>query len=239
MSCCGSCEENGPCNDSMKTYKFNVDTKNIRNEVHEGRQYMVVPVVMMVEGAHYNGSLVTVNEFKPSAWNGRPVTIGHPKKNGVDVSANDPEMEKQYSVGKLFNTKIDGKKLKSEAWIDIAKCNALGRSDVVDLLRKNNAELDVSTGYFCQAEESSGKFNNKEYTEIHRNLNPDHLALLPDEEGACNFQDGCGVRANKQGGLVMKVNEALEVLAQHFKPQQSKESINMDKQKGFPVYERG
>lgn len=232
MSCCGNCKDNKPCESSLKHFKQNVDMKHVRNETHEGKQYMVVPVVMMVAGAHYNGGLVTEEEFLPQTWNGRPVTIGHPEKGGQHMSANDPEMESQFTVGKLYNAKIEDGKLKAEAWIDITKCNSLGRSDVVKMLKDKSAELDVSTGYYCDSFEQNGEHNGKEYTEIHRNLKPDHLALLPDEEGACNFADGCGVRANKmQGGLAMKINEAFEVLAQHFKKQSNdKMEVNMDEE---------
>lgn len=71
--------------------------------------------------------------------------------------------------------------------------------------------MDVSTGYFSEDYAQKGVMSNKEYEVVHKALKPDHLALLPDEEGACNWADGCGVRSN-QKGIAMKVKEALRVL---------------------------
>jgi hypothetical protein len=36
-------------------------------------------------------------------------------------------------------------------------------------------------------------FNGVKYEGIARNLRPDHLAILPDDKGACSLEDGCGV----------------------------------------------
>lgn len=41
------------------------------------------------------------------------------------------------------------------------------------------------------------------FKRIARNLNPDHLALLPGGTGACSWEDGCGVRANERKDLKM------------------------------------
>jgi len=42
-----------------------------------------------------------------------------------------------------------------------------------------------------------GVWNEEEYHSIVRNYRPDHLALLPGAIGACSWEDGCGIRANK------------------------------------------
>jgi hypothetical protein len=49
-----------------------------------------------------------------------------------------------------------------------------------------------------------GEFNGKKYESVARNMIADHLALLPNDEGACNWKDGCGIRANKRNKQINK-----------------------------------
>lgn len=184
-----------------------------RHETLEGRDHLVVPVVMIREGV-LNGALLTREEFGafPAAWDGRPVPVLHPEDSGEPISANSPRVLER-TIGKLFQTHVEGDKLKAEAWIDVQKAQALGFGPMLETLEAGTPGMEVSTGYFSDSEPAEGEFNGRPYTEIHRNIRPDHLALLPGEIGACSWADGCGVRANKRG-MRVKVNEALNVLRQ-------------------------
>ena len=175
----------------------------VRHAILEGRKHLVVPVVMMVEGVH-NGSAGPI--FHPAeelgryaaAWNGIPVTIGHPTDNGMPVSANQPEVLEKAAVGKIFNTRLVDKKLKAEAWLDI---ELLKRKAPVALsYLKQGKPIEVSVGVFADEEEKEGVWNNEKYRAIARNHRPDHLALLLDAKGACSWEDGCGVRAYSEEG---------------------------------------
>jgi hypothetical protein len=187
----------------------------VRRETSEGVNYLVVPVVMMVEGVH-SGShgpiLHTAEELGrfPASWDGIPVTIGHPIVNGHYVSANSPEVLRDWAVGKIFNTYMDGDKLRAEAWVDEEKINQISPETLAMI---NNGEIiEVSIGVFSDEDEQEGIYNNERYTAIARNHRPNHLALLPAEVGACSIQDGCGVRVNKKGGpkVDLIVNESNE-----------------------------
>ena len=89
--------------------------------VHQDKPCYIVPVVMMVEGVH-SGShgplLHKIDELGkiPAAWNGIPVVIDHPEdKDGTPISANAPDVIDSRSVGKIYNTNVDGSKLRAEA----------------------------------------------------------------------------------------------------------------------------
>lgn len=185
----------------------------VRHETFEGKTHLVVPVVMIVEGV-LNQALVPAEEFSkyPQSWNGEPVPVLHPERNGSPIPANSPDVIERNTVGRLFNTHADGQKLKSEAWIDVAKARALGHGDLVDQLERGEV-IEVSTGYFADAEVRQGEYSGEPYREIHRNLRPDHLALLPGEQGACSVADGCGTRTNSKG-FKMQLSEAFQTLAQ-------------------------
>lgn len=188
------------------------DRAGVRREVFEGREHLVVPVVMIVEGV-LNNALVASEEFGryPESWNGRPVPVLHPEREGTPVSANQPDVIERNTIGQLFNTFVDNGKLKSEAWIDTDKARRLGHGALLEALEAGEV-IEVSTGYFSDSEGRAGTFNGQEYREIHRNIRPDHLALLPGEEGACSVADGCGTRVNHKG-FGMKTKEAFNTLA--------------------------
>jgi hypothetical protein len=176
----------------------------VRRETRDGRNYLVVPVVMMVEGVH-SGShgplLHTIDELGryPQSWDGRPVVIRHPQVNGVYVSANSPDVLDSYAVGQIYNTHTNGTKLMAEAWLEVDKLQSISPETYQKL--EDHELIEVSVGVFTDDEQTSGDWNGEPYTMIARNHRPDHLALLPDEIGACSVEDGCGVRVNnKKGG---------------------------------------
>jgi len=161
----------------------------------DGREHLVVPVIMARAGVEMNGATIDEQELMAESWNGVPVTVGHPQEGGAYMSANTPANLEQWSVGRIFNAEVSDGRLRGEAWIDIARAD----DELIDALR-NSEPMDVSTGYFSQVEDGS-------YTDI----KPDHLALLPNEQGACSWADGCGVRANKRA-FAMRINEAMDTI---------------------------
>ncbi len=187
----------------------------IRTEMHNGAKHLVVPVVMMREGVH-NGSggssLHYADELGrvPGSWNGIPVIINHPQEGNNFVSANSPKWI-ETAVGRVFNTFMDGDKLRGEAWLDEDKLKATSMEAFSHIMQKR--PVDVSVGVFTDNEPEEGEWNGEHYTYIAHNHRPDHLALLPGGVGACSWQDGCGIRVNSSNnnlnvnGYEMNVNE--------------------------------
>lgn len=177
----------------------------VRREKYDGRDFLVVPVIAQVAGV-VNGELATAEELGkfPGAWEGIPIVVGdHPVKKGIAVSARTKD-QLHKSPGWLFNTKMDKKgKLKGEIWLDINKANALGgdAKRAVETL-ESGGKTEVSTAYFRDVEEKSGSFKGKKYKSVAHNLRPDHLAILFDQPGACNWKEGCGApRTNQEQSM--------------------------------------
>jgi hypothetical protein len=187
-------------NNEMETYKLQVNNYEVEVKQFNGRDHLVIPVVMMVDGVHRGsmGSLLHVKEELEkytAAWNGRPVVIQHPQIDGEYVSANLPNVLESEEVGKVFNTRYDAG-LKAEAWLDIEKLKKVS-IETYNLIENRNV-LEVSIGVFSDVEENVGVYNDTEYEGIARNYRPDHLAILNFTEGACNRGDGCGLGVNKK-----------------------------------------
>jgi hypothetical protein len=169
--------------------------------VHQEKAHLVIPVVMMVEGVH-NGnqgpifhSIAELGKF-PESWNGIPVVIYHPEEDGLAVSANSPDVIDKMTVGRVYNTSVEGKKLKAEVWLDEDKLNNVSSKTLDEI--NDTKEVEVSLGMFTENEDAEGEYEGEVYTKIAHNHRPDHLAILPDQVGACSCADGCGLGANKK-----------------------------------------
>lgn len=196
-----------------------MESADAREESFLGKQYLVVPVVAMVEGVRHganaeNGELGLKEEFGkfPMGWDGRPLVVNHPKVDDEFVSANSPEVLEQYSFGMTSNTVLDGSKLKMEAWINLERASeVMGAQEFVDRIKANSI-VEVSVGFFTDLEDSSGEFDGKAYSGIWRNIVPDHLALLPEGiVGACSVEDGCGlprINQEKEINMPLKVDNS-------------------------------
>jgi len=177
---------------------------NLRDETLDGKMYLVAPVVLLVEGVHTGtgGALYYSPEeiaAHAETWNGVPVPVFHPVDiQGEPASANTPEVIEQQSVGTLFDVHFesDGSKLKGEVWINIEKAEKVSPGLVASI--RTGTELDVSTGMYMEHDMTPGDWNGEAYVGIAKDFRPDHLALLPGgQDGACSWDDGCGIRANK------------------------------------------
>jgi len=193
----------------MKHQSVGAYNYEIREETHQGKKYMVVPVVMMTSDVHSgsHGPLLHLAEDLgkfPASWDGIPISIQHPQENGNIVSANQPHIIDNQVVGKVFNTRMDEGKLRAEAWIDQDAIQRISPEAFKYI--QEGKPLDVSVGVFTEDEYSTGDYNGKHYEGIARNHRPDHLALLPGGTGACSWATGCGIRANASEGDKMQTN---------------------------------
>lgn len=188
-------------NSSYSAYKLKQEADyDVRIAVHQGKAHLIAPVVMMVEGVH-NGSrgplLHTIDELGkiPASWNGIPVVMDHPTDDeGTPISANSPDVLERVAVGQVFNTNVQGKRLRAEVWLDEEKLFEKFPETYEDIA--TNKVLEVSVGVFSDEEETEGDWNGEHYTAIAHNHRPDHLAILTEERGACSCEDGCGLGAN-------------------------------------------
>lgn len=214
--------ENG--SEPVEHVTANIGGAVIRNQLMEGRQYMVVPMVMITEGVHAGskGPLYYPKEelSKPSAvmnWNHKPIVVYHPVQNGSAVSACEPTVISRRKVGVVMNTRYEaGKKgqpgrLKAEAWLEVNRLKAVDER-VLNALQKKQM-VEVSTGLFTDNEQVEGVWNSEKYVSIARDYRADHLAILPDETGACSIADGAGLLRNGQ----MSHGEIRDTLSQHIK----------------------
>lgn len=201
----------------FQSFTFNLKAAKglTRNEQLEGIDYVVVPMVMITEGVHagskgplfYPGSELGKT---PESWNLKPIVVNHPVVNGEGVSACTPEVIEEYKVGIIMNTRFDGLgRLKADAYINPEQADKV-EPRVMEAIT-NEEMMELSTGVFTDQEPTTGKYKGESYTAIARNYRPDHLALLPDNKGACSIEDGAGFIRNQLGQTQMSDDQIEKV----------------------------
>lgn len=182
----------------------------LERRIRGGVNYLIAPCVAVVSGV-LNGEFLPANEIAASVqgWNGVPVPVNHPQRNGEYVSAQLPDVMAREVIGHVEAARFDVDRLKVDLWIDLDKAAALG-GKAAEVVRRLEAEqpMEVSTAYTCVVYPGQGVVNGKRYNGVQRGVMPDHIAVLPDEIGACSWRDGCGTpRSNKvQGDHRMEEN---------------------------------
>ena len=172
------------------------------------REYLTAPAVLIVEGV-LNEAYIPGSELVAPDWNNVPVVLNHPlDAQGVPMSARTPEVLAASGVGHLYHARLGtGQRqghtvtsLQAELWLDVAQVQTVGGEAVQAMtMLEAQTPLELSTGFYSYAEETSGTFYGVPYREVHHDLRPDHLALLPNGIGACDWQSGCGSpRLNQQ-----------------------------------------
>ena len=172
------------------------------------REYLTAPAVLIVQGV-LNGGYIDASELHPTDWNHTPIVINHPlDASGQPMSARAPEVLASSGVGYLYHARLGtGQRqghtvtsLQAELWLDVAQVQTVGGEAVQAMtMLEAQTPLELSTGFYSYAEETSGTFYGVPYSEVHHDLRPDHLALLPNGIGACDWQSGCGSpRLNQQ-----------------------------------------
>ena len=176
----------------------------VRQATLHGRVHLVAPLSLIVPGvlAGSNGPMYyPLDELgkNPTAWNEMPIVVGHPTNNdGSPTSARTPVVAEQRTVGRVYNAKVDGK-LIAEAWFDVERLRLVDGRVLTSL--EQHRPIEVSTGLFADSvpADTGATYNGKPYSFVARNYQPDHLAILLDQKGACSIEDGCGVLVNKDG----------------------------------------
>lgn len=181
---------------------FNATAKLVRNDQMAGRNYLVVPMVMLTEGVHCGSEgpyLYQASEIckRPQLWNKKPVVVNHPD----EPSACTPEILSVRQIGDIMNAKWDGtnNRLVAEAWLDEERLKAVDKGKLIQDAIANEQMLELSTGLYADSDEEPGVWNDEEYQGTLRNFGPDHLAVLPDAKGACSIEDGAGFIRNAHG----------------------------------------
>ena len=194
---------------------------NISEQIIDGDpHYVIKNVVPVVDDVVMNNGLYPGEEIRKSyhGLDGKPAPYNHPMIDGKYVSASMTRAANQFSVGAwIENSSHDG----SKALVDL-KVNKviaersekgqelLGRIEALMNSAEGAEPIHVSTGLLLNREAAEGTSKGKKYTWIARNMEWDHLAILPPGvPGAGTPEDGVGIFATN-GEQIERITVNLE-----------------------------
>lgn len=182
-----------------------VNNKKIREEVVNGRTFIVVPSKTLPDNIVMNGGLYPAEEIAKSykSLEGTPAPLGHPEYEGEYISANDARAY-LFNIGG-FNKNVERKNgvVHVEKWIDKEHAERMA-PELIDAI--NHGEpIHTSTGLLCNRGTAPKGAN---YDWVALNMQFDHDAILLGEAGAATPDQGVGMMVNGQQMLV--VNSTLD-----------------------------
>ena len=209
-------------------------TGKVRREQLNGKSYLVAPLSLIVPGV-LNGSkgrlFYPEDEVQKSStiWNSIPLVVYHPTDaNGDPLPANAPGVLEKSGIGFATKSTYNGKQT-AEGWFDEERTKQVDNRIYNNLV--HGYPIELSTGLYTDNEPTPGNWKGQAYDKVARNYRADHIAILPDQIGACSLNDGCGVLintkdakghgSNKKQLLASMVQKARSVVYQGYDPSNS------------------
>ena len=194
---------------SKKQHIHLLGTVNASSVSKSGGTYTIRDVVGAVNDIVMNGMLYPGDQLAAGAatLDGKPAPAGHPKNSqGQFISALNGEALASAWVGSYCrNARHESGRTLVDVVVNEAQAKA--HPDGARLVERldaaiagTNAEpIHVSTGLMVKAINASGESLGKKYNRIATDLQYDHLAILLNERGAAQPEDGVGMFLNSAG----------------------------------------
>nr|DAM07421.1 MAG TPA: prohead serine protease [Caudoviricetes sp.] len=194
---------------------------NISEQIIDGDPHFVIKnVVPVVDDVVMNNGLYPGDEIRKSyhGLDGKPAPYNHPMIDGKYVSASMTRAANQFGVGAwIENPSHDGTKALVDLKVNKVKAERsekgqelLGRIEALMNSAEDAEPIHVSTGLLLNREAAEGTSKGKKYTWIARNMEWDHLAILPPGvPGAGTPEDGVGIFATN-GEQIERITVNLE-----------------------------
>ncbi|OCG46953.1 hypothetical protein A9G35_04290 [Gilliamella sp. Choc5-1] len=181
----------------------------ISTQIIDGKEHIVIKdVVPIVDDIVMNGIFYPADEINKSymTLNDNLMPLDHLRINNEHVSALNPQAINNFYIGAWGrNVRKSNDRVLMDAYIDrkFAESTEKGRllvNRLDDMMSgKNTTPIHVSTGLTYTPDNQSGTSKGKRYKSIARNMKFDHVAILPDKQGAATPDDGVGIFVNSNG----------------------------------------
>ncbi|NHK29183.1 hypothetical protein FF098_014780 [Parvularcula flava] len=190
------------CNEASAPVRVNITTKvnlaSIRQEKRNGRDVIIVPSATLPDDVIMNGIKYPAAEIEKSyrTLDKTPAPFGHPKVNGLFVSAKDPEGLNVSWIGAWNeNVRRENGRVFLDKIIDVQKAKQSPEGQQVLNAIEQKQPIHTSTGLLCNLTGPDG--DDHEYTAT--DILFDHDAILLNEDGAATPEQGVGIFVNSKG----------------------------------------
>lgn len=185
-----------------------VNAADIRTEMYNGREHLVLPSYTLPDNVVMNGGLYPADEIEKSytSLENTPAPVGHPQIDGEYVSAYHPAAQNAYGAG-AFNRNVrrEGNRVYLEKWVDVEVAKVLPNGQALLDAIKDKKPIHTSTGVLLEPEPVANAALG--YKWIARNMRFDHDAILINETGAATPEQGVGLFVNVADAQPLTVND--------------------------------
>lgn len=180
-------------------------------QVTEADESYLIENVPFVRPMRLSGGYVPEDSIKETAndWANRPATLNHPRNGTGEPVAADTKPETH--IGEIENPSFDGEYVRGDIRINKSDIQSGDASKIQNALESGET-IDVSSQYAAE-QLPSGEYDGKYRENVERIIEPDSVAILPETNGVCSIEDGCGINpelvANSELTIPMRANETV------------------------------
>jgi hypothetical protein len=180
-------------------------------QVRETDSAYIIEDVPIVTNMELAGGYVPEQSIRNTAeaWDGATVTLNHPRDDrGRPVAAN---RQPGTHLGETENARYDGSHVRGDIRLSKERLRAQGNEaeQIKDALR-NGDPIDVSSQYAAESL-PPGEYDGEHRSNVERITRPDSVAILPQKNGVCSIESGCGINpqlaANADVSVPMTANK--------------------------------
>jgi len=179
-------------------------------QVRETDSAYIIRDVPIVKSMNLSGGYVPEWSIQETAndWDQTVPTLNHPRNsNGEPIAANrKPELH----LGDVQGSYFDGEFVRANLRVEKSDLDELGgeAEDIKEAL-ENGEKLSISSQYRSQ-NLPPGEYDGEYRKNVERIVEPDSVAILPNQRGKCSVADGCGINpqmvANAEVSLTVQAN---------------------------------
>jgi len=195
---------------SIQTY-YPVANSVGPQQVRETESAYIIEDVPIVRPMELAGGYVPEESVRDTAgaWDGTPATLNHPRnERGEPVAAN---RQPETHLGGTEETYYDGTHVRGNIRVKKRRLDSVG-GEATDIRRalENGQPIDVSSQYAAEPL-PPGRYDGEHRSNVERITRPDSVAILPNKQGVCSIEDGCGINpqlaANADVSVPMRANK--------------------------------
>lgn len=197
----------------MQLITNSVGSSNIRETTENGERYFVAENIPILQAQRLSNGYVPEEHVAESVgeWD-VPLTLNHPTNDSNRLVSANTDYGEQVTVGHAENPTLDDDgRVTPDLRINADRAQELGGGgEALVAALENGDGLEVSSQYFAD-DLPAGEYDGERRESAEGNLDPDSVALLPNDKGVCSLPD-CGI-APDGGGAVTANADHLSVTA--------------------------
>lgn len=161
-------------------------------QVRETDDAYIIEDVPFIRPMRLAGGYVPERSVRETSaqWDGVPATLNHPRDDdGRPVAANE---QPETHIGTTEDPYYDGEHVRGNIRLEKSELQDSGEASDIEAALQAGDPIDVSSQY-ASVDLPPGEYDGEHRQNAERIVRPDSVAILPNRQGVCSIEDGCGI----------------------------------------------